>query len=108
MLRFACAVLAMSALLDAGSQPTREASGSTVRRFPEPAARVIDVTFDLEEFCSTCEDGTCVPHPRGVSIFVTEWMWGVSSINPRRRSGNYVVGRWFTYQQLRCPSSKAG
>lgn len=59
------------------------------------------ISFELQEFCSKCAHGTYVPRDRRVSIVVTEWMRGISSLDPTRQPGNYIVGRWFDYDQGR-------
>ena len=46
--------------------------------------------------------GTFVTRPgrSGTWIFATEWMWDLN-LDPRRDSGNYLVGRWFRYNRGR-------
>lgn len=72
-----------------------------VRHFEDKSRTAI--RFDHQEFCSDCDAGTLVSRrPKtGMSIFAAEWMWDVSTLDPGRPSGNYVLGRWLAYRDSR-------
>jgi hypothetical protein len=56
------------------------------------------LSFSVQEYCHECGEGTFVRRAGrpGVWIFATEWMRS-TALDPRRGSGNYVVGRWLRY-----------